>query len=132
VNRAELIEAISGRLGDRKAAVAAVDAFIDTVTRSVAQGERVAIAGFGVFEKLIRPARFVRNPRTGERIKAKKSAVPRFRAGAGFKEIVNGDKKLEPIAAPKKAAAKKATAKKRPAKKAAKARKPAKKAAKKR
>ena len=126
MNRAELIEAVAARLGDRKAAVAAVDAFIDTVTRTVAKGERVAIAGFGVFEKLVRPARFVRNPRTGERIKAKKSAVPRFRPGAGFKEVVNGDKKLEPLAAPVAPVAKKATvttrvsvAKAAPAKRAA-------------
>jgi DNA-binding protein HU-beta len=114
VNRAELIEAVSARLGDRKSATAAVDALLDTVTRTVAKGERVAIAGFGVFEKLVRPARFVRNPRTGERIRAKKSAVPRFRPGAGFKDAVSGERKLEPlapVAAPAKKAATKRTAK---------------------
>ena len=62
--------------------------------REVAKGEKVAITGFGAFEKAIRPARMVRNPRTGERTRAKKTAVPKFRAGSELKAVVSGAKKL--------------------------------------
>ena len=68
--------------GNRKQAAHALESVLDTITREVAKGEKVAITGFGSFEKRVRDARWVRNPRTGERIKAKKTAVPKFSAGA--------------------------------------------------
>ena len=45
MNKSELIDAITERLGDKKAAGAAVEAVVDTITRAVAKGEKVAIAG---------------------------------------------------------------------------------------
>jgi DNA-binding protein HU-beta len=60
----------------------------------VAKGDKVAITGFGVFEKAVRPARTARNPATGATIKVAKSSVPKFRAGADFKAVVNGEKKI--------------------------------------
>ena len=65
VNKAELIEALATRLGDRKSAAAALDAVISEVESAVTKGDRVAITGFGVFEKRARNARTARNPRTG-------------------------------------------------------------------
>jgi DNA-binding protein HU-beta len=109
VNKAELIEAITDRVGDKRTAAAAVEAVVDTITRTVTKGEKVAITGFGVFEKQNRPARTVRNPATGASIKKKKTSVPKFRPGAGFKSFVSGDKKLP---APAKATPTKTTAKK--------------------
>ena len=94
MNKAQLIDKLSGQLGSRKAATDAVDAVVDTITRAVASGERVAITGFGVFEKVARPARTGRNPRTGEAVKIKKTTVPKFKAGQGFKDVVSGAKKL--------------------------------------
>jgi DNA-binding protein HU-beta len=94
VNKAQLIDKLSAQLGSRKAATDAVEAVIDTITRSVAAGERVAITGFGVFEKRARPARMGRNPRTGEAVRIKKTTVPRFKPGQGFKDVVSGAKKL--------------------------------------
>ena len=104
VNKAELIEALAARLGDRKTATAALDAVISEVENAVTKGDRVAITGFGVFEKRVRGARTARNPRTGEAVKVKKTSVPAFRAGQEFKNVVNGSKKL-PKVAPAKAAA---------------------------
>jgi len=128
VNRADLIDAIRDRLGaDKRTAESAVDAVLDTIQRAVATGERVAITGFGVFEKVERAARTGRNPRTGETVRVKKTSVPKFRPGTQFKGVVSGAIKLgRAEGATKKAAAKKAPAKKTAAKKA-----PAKKAAKK-
>lgn len=129
MNKAQLIDKLSVQLGSKKAATDAVEAVIDTVTRAVASGERVAITGFGVFEKVVRPARTGRNPRTGATVKIKKTSVPKFKAGQSFKDVVSGAKKLPKAAASaartatgtakpapaKKAAAKKTTAKKAPA-----------------
>jgi len=108
VNKAELIEALAARLGDKKAATAALDAVLTEVQQAVTKGDRVAITGFGVFEKRVRGARTARNPRTGEAVKVKKTSVPAFRAGAGFKEMVASGK-VPKVAAAKKTTASKAT-----------------------
>jgi len=92
MNKAELIEVLSGRLGDRKSAVAALDAVLAEIQNAVVKGDKVAISGFGVFEKRVRAARTARNPRTGESVKVKKTSVPAFRPGATFKEIVAAGK----------------------------------------
>jgi DNA-binding protein HU-beta len=99
VNKAQLIEALSARLGEEKKRTAAtVDALLDTVYRTVQKGEKVALTGFGVFEKRDRAARTARNPATGEKVKVKKTSVPAFRAGQEFKNVVNGSKKLPKVA----------------------------------
>jgi DNA-binding protein HU-beta len=120
VNKAELIEALAARLGDRKTATAALDAVLAEVQQAVTKGDRVAITGFGVFEKRVRGARTARNPRTGEAVKVKKTSVPAFRAGAGFREMVAAGR-VPKAAAAKKTTAKATTAKAAPAKAAAKA-----------
>jgi len=141
VNRAELIDQIRDRLGiDKRAAENAVDAVFDSIQRAVAAGEKVALTGFGVFERVDRAARTGRNPRTGAAVKIKKTSVPKFRPGTQFKGVVSGAVKLGKVAdAATKAAAKSAgasartagrTAAKAPAKAASAARGAAKKAAK--
>ncbi|MFJ2650581.1 HU family DNA-binding protein [Streptomyces sp. NPDC087420] len=130
MNKAQLVEAIADKVGGRQQAADSVDAVLDAIVRAVVAGDRVSVTGFGSFEKVDRPARYARNPQTGERVRVKKTSVPRFRAGQGFKDLVSGSKKLpkNDVAvkkAPKgslsggastrttvKAAAKKATAKK--------------------
>jgi DNA-binding protein HU-beta len=142
VNKSQLIDTIAARYqGNRKQAAHALESVLDTITREVARGEKVAITGFGSFEKRVRDARWVRNPRTGERIKAKKTAIPKFSAGADLKAVVSGAKKLPKLTldaatsaadaatggavsraakkATKKSPAKKSTAKKSTAKKSA-------------
>ncbi|MGW0706884.1 HU family DNA-binding protein [Streptomyces sp. NPDC002643] len=147
MNKAQLVEAIADKMGGRQQAADAVDHVLDAIVRAVVAGERVSVTGFGSFEKVDRPARYARNPQTGERVRVKKTSVPRFRAGQGFKDLVSGSKKLprggevavkkapkgsltggaaatvkkaaakKTTAAAKKAAAKKAAAKKTTAKK---------------
>jgi DNA-binding protein HU-beta len=108
VNKAQLIEALANRLGDKRAASAALDAVLAEIQAAVTKGDRVAITGFGAFEKRVRGARTARNPRTGEAVKVKKTSVPAFRAGAGFKEMVASGK-VPKVAAAKKTATKTAT-----------------------
>jgi DNA-binding protein HU-beta len=117
VNKAELVEALAGRLGDKKSATAALDAVLAEIQAQVTKGEKVAITGFGVFEKRVRGARTARNPRTGEAVKVKKTSVPAFRAGASFKDMVASGRVPKAAAPAKKgAAAKKTTATKSMAK----------------
>ena len=92
MNKRDLIDAISGRLGDKKSATEALNAVLETIQSAVANGDKVAITGFGVFEKSERPARTARNPATGDPIQVAASSVPKFRAGADFKALVNGAK----------------------------------------
>jgi DNA-binding protein HU-beta len=143
VNKAQLVETIADKMGGRQQAADAVDAVLDAIVRAVVAGDRVSVTGFGSFEKVDRPARYARNPQTGERVRVKKTSVPRFRAGQGFKDLVSGSKKLpkNDVAvkkAPKgsltggasatvKAAAKKATSKAAAAKKTTAKKSPAKK-----
>jgi DNA-binding protein HU-beta len=115
-----MIDVLSLKLGSKKAAADAVDGVFDTITRTMTSGERVAITGFGVFEKVARPARTGRNPRTGAAVKIKKSWVPKFKAGQSLKDVVNGARKLPKIAATNTAgAARSATGSTSAAKKAA-------------
>jgi DNA-binding protein HU-beta len=93
MNKSDLIDAISGRLGDKKSATEAVNAVLETIQSTVASGDKVAITGFGVFEKSDRPARTARNPATGETINVAASSVPKFRPGADFKALVNASTK---------------------------------------
>ncbi|MBM7170418.1 HU family DNA-binding protein [Streptomyces sp. G44] len=146
MNKAQLVEAIADKVGGRQQAADAVDAVLDAIVRAVVGGDRVSVTGFGSFEKVDRPARYARNPQTGERVRVKKTSVPRFRAGQGFKDLVSGSKKLpkndvavkkapkgsltggasatvKKAAAKKATTAKKATAKKTTAKKATPAKK---------
>src|SRR5262249_54047355 len=130
-NKAQFIELVAARVGaERKQAQEFVDGFIDEVQALVAKGERVALTGFGIFEKRTRAARMARNPATGAAVRVKKTAVPAFRAGAEFKAVTSGAKKVAKVPAKKvaaKAPAKKTAAAKAPAKKVA-AKAPAKKA----
>jgi DNA-binding protein HU-beta len=116
VNKAELIDALAVRLGDKKSAGAALDAVLAEIQAAVTKGDKVAITGFGVFEKRVRAARTARNPRTGETVKVKKTSVPAFRAGASFKDQVASGR-VPKVAAAKKTATK-ATATKTAATKA--------------
>lgn len=121
MNRAELIDAIRDRLSlDKRTAENAVDAVLDTIQRAVATGERVAITGFGVFERVDRAARTGRNPRTGQTVKVKATSVPKFRPGTQFKGVVSGAIKLGKVTdAATKAAAKSTAATARSAAKTA-------------
>jgi DNA-binding protein HU-beta len=110
MNKTELIEVLSVRLGDRKSATAALDAFVTEVQNAVTKGDKVSITGFGVFEKRERAARTARNPRTGEAVKVKKTSAPAFRPGTGFKELVAAGK-VAKVAPAQKTAAKAVTAK---------------------
>ena len=90
MNKTELVAAVAAKAElSKKDAEAAVKAVIDSVTEALADGDKVALVGFGTFEVKTRAARTGKNPRTGEAISIPASKVPSFKAGAALK---NADK----------------------------------------
>lgn len=93
MNKVDLVNAVAAEVGDKRTSEAAVEAIIDTITRTVVSGEQVTIQDFGVFEKRARAARTARNPATGESLQLKATSVPKFRPAKHFKDVVSGAKK---------------------------------------
>ncbi|MFG2085883.1 HU family DNA-binding protein [Spirillospora sp. NPDC048824] len=92
MNRSELVRAVAERAGsDEAVARLHVDAVVDTVMERVSAGERVIVTGFGTFDRLSRPARSARNPRTGVPVEVPAAEVPRFRSGQTFRNRVAGN-----------------------------------------
>ncbi|GGK70071.1 hypothetical protein Sme01_28030 [Sphaerisporangium melleum] len=89
MNKRELVDAITDRVGDKKTATEAVNAIIEAIQHAVSNGDKVSITGFGAFEMAHKPARQARNPSTGAPIKVDESWAPKFRPGADFKDQVN-------------------------------------------
>jgi len=82
MNKAELIAQLAEDAGITKTqANAALDSFVDTVTKTLKKGDKVTLVGFGTFSVSKRAARTGRNPQTGETIKIKDKKVARFKAG---------------------------------------------------
>jgi nucleoid DNA-binding protein len=131
MNRRDLVAALAERTdSDKRSADAALQAFIDVVTDSVASGDPVAISGFCKFARRDvppKPRRRGRNPATGEEIWLNPKPASRsvkITALKAFKDAVITGKRP----AAKKAATRKSRARKSTARKAAKkspARKPA-------
>ncbi len=89
MNKAELIEKISTKSGLTKAdSERALNAFIESVTMSVKEGEKVTIAGLGTFERVSRAARTGINPQTKEAIQIVAKNAPKFKPAKAFKELV--------------------------------------------
>lgn len=93
MNKQELIEIIAEKSHTTKSdSKKMLEAFIETVTETLAKGESVQLVGFGSFKTSERKARSGRNPRTGEAVTIPAKRVPSFTAGNALKESVKSDK----------------------------------------
>ena len=89
MNKAELIDAVSAKSGLTKADTdRAIKALIDTVSETLANGDQIALVGFGTFLVRERQARSGRNPRTGETISIESAKIPAFKAGKALKDAI--------------------------------------------
>ena len=89
MNKTELIAAVAEKTGlTKKDAERVVNATFETVTASLAKGEKVAVSGFGNFEVKAREARVGRNPRTKETIEIPATKLPAFKAAKALKDAV--------------------------------------------
>lgn len=77
-------------LSNRDAAKA-VDAFLDSITEALKQGDAVTFTGFGKFSTAHRKAREGVNPRNpGQKVHIPAANVPKFSAGSTLKSAVKG------------------------------------------
>ncbi|MBP8244840.1 MAG: HU family DNA-binding protein [Chitinophagaceae bacterium] len=82
MNKAELITKVSEDAAITKTqANAALDSFVEAVTKTLKAGGKVTLVGFGTFSVSKRAARNGRNPQTGAVIKIKARKVAKFKAG---------------------------------------------------
>lgn len=90
MNKTELIDAIVRESGvTKKDSEAVLNAFINTVTKTLKKGDKIQLVGFGTFEVSKRAARTGRNPQTGKEIKIAASKSPKFKPGKALKDAVN-------------------------------------------
>jgi DNA-binding protein HU-beta len=89
MNKSELIEVLATKAELTKAAAGrALDVLVEEIVGAVSKGDTVTLIGFGTFKSAARAAREGRNPKTGEKMKIEATTVPKFSAGATFKEKV--------------------------------------------
>ena len=72
----------------KKQAALVVSTVFDTISESLANGEKVQLIGFGSFEVRERAERKGRNPQTGEELVIPATKAPAFKAGKALKEVV--------------------------------------------
>ena len=66
-----------------------VNAILDEITNTLADGNRVELRGFGAFSVKHRPARMARNPKTGSKVSVEEKWVPFFKTGKELRERLN-------------------------------------------
>ncbi|HJB27111.1 MAG TPA: HU family DNA-binding protein [Firmicutes bacterium] len=89
MTKTDLINAVAEKAElTKKDADKAVAAVIDSITETLAKGEKVQLVGFGTFEIRERAERTGRNPRTKEAMTIPASKAPVFKAGKAFKDAV--------------------------------------------
>ena len=90
MNKTELVASVAEATSlSKKDAENAVSAVIASITKSLTEGEKVQIAGFGTFGVRERSERIGRDPRTSEEIIIPASKTPAFKAGKALKDSVN-------------------------------------------
>ena len=65
---------------------------LDTLSNTLAQGERIEIRGFGSFGLTHRPSRNGRNPKTGEAVLVPAKSAVHFKAGKELRGRVDTSK----------------------------------------
>lgn len=89
MTKAELVTAVAEKSGmTKKDSEAALTAIIDTITETLAKGDKIQLVGFGSFEVRNRAEREGINPQTQKKIKIAATKVPAFKAGRALKDAV--------------------------------------------
>ncbi len=91
MTKSELIETIGSRVTSfsRKDIEIIVDTVFQSMTDSLAGGDKVEIRGFGSFKIKKREGRQGRNPKSGESIFIDSKKVPFFKAGKEIRGRIN-------------------------------------------
>lgn len=89
MNKSELVTIVAEKTGQtKKDAARVVDAMLEYITDTLAEGGSVTLKGFGAFGTRRRAARMAINPKTLERVCMEEAVVPFFRPGTYVKDAV--------------------------------------------
>lgn len=90
MNKSELVEALaSNRDLTYKKSEEIVNIIFDTMSETLAKGDRIEVRGFGSFIVKDYKAYMGRNPKTGEIIHVKPKKLPFFKVGKQLRELVD-------------------------------------------
>ena len=90
MNKTELVATIAEKVEiSKKDAERALNAFTDTVSDALREGDKIQLVGFGTFEVSERAERTGRNPQSGETMVIPASKIPKFKAGKALKDAIN-------------------------------------------
>lgn len=90
MNKTELIATIAEAAELSKAdAGKALQGFMDAVTGTLADGDKLSLIGFGTFSVTERSARSCRNPQTGKKMDIPAKKVAKFKPGKQLSDAVN-------------------------------------------
>lgn len=90
MTKAELIEEVSRVVEmTRKDSEVIVEAIFDSIVRSLRDGDKIEIRGFGSFRTRQRQPRVGRNPKTGTRVEVPSKRIPYFKPSKELKDLVN-------------------------------------------
>tara|TARA_B100000678_G_scaffold73703_1_gene60577 strand:- start:146 stop:421 length:276 start_codon:yes stop_codon:yes gene_type:complete len=91
MTKAELVGKLANKSKlSRKQAVDVVNAITQSISDSLAGGDKVEIRGFGSFVIRERNARIAHNPRSREIVEVPAKRVPFFKAGNDLRKVVDG------------------------------------------
>ena len=89
MNKTELIAAVAEKTGlTKKDADRVIAATFETISNAMAEGDKVQVSGFGIFDVKKREARTGHNPRTKEAIEIPASKQPAFKASKALKDLI--------------------------------------------
>lgn len=78
----DIVNEVVNRTGITKTkAEAAVETVFDSLKKALAEGDRIELRGFGVFNVKARKTGVGRNPRTGEEVSIQPGKAVRFKPG---------------------------------------------------
>jgi len=90
ITKRNLVSEISSRTGlPQTEAKKIVECFLDSIARSLIEGNNIEIRGFGRFKIRNRNSYRARNPRTGEPIEIEAGRKPVFEPSKELKKVLN-------------------------------------------
>ena len=90
MTKAELIERVAVATDvTKKQAETIVDTIFESIIKSLKQGQKIELRGFGSFRLRERGARIGRNPKTGVKVNVPAKKIPYFKPGKELKELIN-------------------------------------------
>jgi integration host factor subunit beta len=94
MTKSELISRLAAHFPQLVASDAelAVKMILDAMSKSLSEGQRIEIRGFGSFGLNYRPPRIGRNPKSGEKVQVPAKYVPHFKAGKELRERVDSSR----------------------------------------